>query len=89
MKMDEITKTSSLEGNLALPFEINLDSILNEYKSSILKAFIFDKKGNEKTEKRNNYELEMFSRLAYDYEQLEELEQQEFKIAIKELLKMS
>ncbi len=87
MKMDEITKTSSLEGNLALPFEIN--SILEGYKSSILGILDYPKQGTEKTEKRNQYELEMLSRLAYEYENLEKIEQNEFKIAIKELLKMS
>ena len=38
---------------------------------------------------RNKYELEMISRLAYDYEQLEEINQEDFKIDIKEFLKGS
>ena len=61
---------------------------LDGYRSSILEAFSFEKKRNESTKKRNKYELEMFSRLAYDYEQLEEMNQENFKITIEELLQV-
>ncbi len=64
----------------------DINPILEEYKSSILGILDFPKQGTEETKKRNKYELEMFSRLGYDYESLELIEKKDFKMAVKNLL---
>lgn len=82
MGIEKIDNESSKKTEATLPF-------LEEYESSIHKVLDFPKQGTEKTGKRNKYELEMISRLAYDYEQLEEINQEDFKTTIEELLKGS
>ena len=82
MGPDKIKESSSL-----LPLDTDLNSILDWYRTSIFEDFSFPCSKWDETLERNSYEIEMFSRLAYDYEQLEKVDQKELKVVIEELLR--
>lgn len=82
MGLDKIKESSSL-----LPLDTDLNSILDWYRTSIFEDFSFPCSKWDETLERNSYEIEMFSRLAYDYEQLEKVDQKELKVVIEELLR--
>lgn len=76
---------SSLPSNLEA---FNLEA-LKAYIPTILTALSLPPFKDGATWKRNVYETEMFSTLAYEYEKLHPVEQKDFKKEFKALLKMS
>ena len=76
---------SSLPSNLEA---FNLEA-LKAYRPTILTALSLPPFKDGATWKRNIYETEMFSTLAYEYEKLHPVEQKDFKKEFKALLKMS
>ncbi|PZM85646.1 MAG: hypothetical protein DLD55_06350 [candidate division SR1 bacterium] len=60
---------------------------LEEYKESMLGILSFSDSKFKEIINRDNYEVEMFARLAYEFESLEPIEQKEFKEEVKNLLK--
>ena len=76
---------SSLPSNLEA---FNLEA-LKAYRLTILTALSLPPFKDGATWKRNVYETEMFSTLAYEYEKLHPVEQKDFKKEFKALLKMS
>lgn len=66
----------------------NLEA-LKAYGPTILTALSLPHFKDGATWKRNVYETEMFSTLAYEYEKLHPVEQKDFKKEFKGLLKMS